>query len=144
MERAGAHAWHIMDEGDASSHHFLVDALRQARPDDAILSEEGRDSPNRLTANRVWIIDPLDGTNEFGETGRSDWAVHVALVREGRPIAAAVALPALQRTYATEPAPPFPHAERRAPRIVVSRHRAPYASALITTALGGELLRLGS
>ena len=72
--------WQVMDEGDAAAHHFLVKALAEARPDDAILSEEGRDSPNRLAHNRVWIVDPLDGTNEFGEDGRNEWAVHVALV----------------------------------------------------------------
>jgi len=144
MEQAGAHGWQIMDEGDAAAHHFLVGALKVARPADAILSEEGRDSPNRLSANRVWIIDPLDGTNEFGERGRSDWAVHVALVQAGRPIAAAVALPALERTFATDPAPPFPASTRSAPRVVVSRHRAPYATALITAALGADVLRIGS
>ena len=74
-----------MDEGDAAAHHFLVRELAAARPDDAILSEEGLDSRARLSADRVWIIDPLDGTNEFGEPGRPDWAVHVALVRDGRP-----------------------------------------------------------
>ena len=61
------------------SHHFLAKALADARPDDAILSEEGRESPNRLAHNRVWIVDPLDGTNEYGEDGRAEWAVHVAL-----------------------------------------------------------------
>ena len=80
--------WRVMDEGDAASHHFLVRALRDERPHDAILSEEGRDSAARLSAARVWIIDPLDGTNEFGEPGRTDWAVHVALVEHGRPTAA--------------------------------------------------------
>ncbi|HEX9258025.1 MAG TPA: 3'(2'),5'-bisphosphate nucleotidase CysQ [Acidimicrobiales bacterium] len=144
MERAGVHSWRIMDEGDAAAHHFLVDALKAVRPDDAILSEEGRDSANRLTANRVWIIDPLDGTNEFGEMGRSDWAVHVALVQEGSPVAAAVSLPALNRTFATDPPPPFPAVTRSHPRLVVSRHRAPYASAMVAGALGADMLRLGS
>ena len=109
---SGAHPWQVMDEGDMRSHHLLVRELQQARPDDAILSEEGRDSRNRLSANRVWIIDPLDGTNEFGEQGRPDWAVHVALVVDGRPAAAAVALPALGRTLRTEPAPVVPPSER--------------------------------
>ena len=84
---AGVPRWQVMDEGDAVAHHFLAKALADARPDDAILSEEGRDSPNRLAHNRVWIVDPLDGTNEYGEDGRAEWAVHVALVVGGSPAA---------------------------------------------------------
>ena len=68
------------DEGDRRSHEFLMAALEQARPDDAILSEEGKDDHARLNAERTWIIDPLDGTREFGEIPRTDWAVHVALL----------------------------------------------------------------
>src|SRR5215469_14436215 len=69
--------------GDRQSHEFLVSELARARPGDAVLSEEGRDDPARLAADRVWIVDPLDGTREFGEPGRSDWAVHVALWERG-------------------------------------------------------------
>ena len=65
--------------GDRLSHEFLTAALADARPGDVVLSEEGADNPARLTAPRVWIVDPLDGTREFGEPGRTDWAVHVAL-----------------------------------------------------------------
>ena len=65
--------------GDRLSHEFLTAALADARPGDVVLSEEGADNPARLTARRVWIVDPLDGTREFGEPGRTDWAVHVAL-----------------------------------------------------------------
>ena len=104
-----------MDEGDAAAHHFLVRELAAARPDDAILSEEGLDSRARLSADRVWIIDPLDGTNEFGEPGRPDWAVHVALVRDGRPIAGAVALPAIGPHVRHRPAARPTAAARRAP-----------------------------
>ena len=64
------------------------------RPEDAVLSEEGRDDLARLDADRVWIVDPLDGTREFGEPGRTDWAVHVALWERGELTAGAVALPA--------------------------------------------------
>jgi 3'(2'), 5'-bisphosphate nucleotidase len=142
---SGAPYWQVMDEGDAASHHFLVRELGSARPDDAVLSEEGRDSRARLSAERVWIIDPLDGTNEFGEPGRPDWAVHVALVSDGRPIAAAVSLPAARRTYATEPAPPPPPAvDGRRLRVVMSRSRSPHASVVVAAALDAELLRLGS
>jgi 3'(2'), 5'-bisphosphate nucleotidase len=141
----GAHPWQVMDEGDATSHHFLVDALKAARPGDAILSEEGRDSPNRLSANRVWIIDPLDGTNEFGERGRKDWAVHVALVVGGALHAAAVTLPAMGLAFSTDPAPPFPpQATDRPIRMVTSRHRSPYATIAVAQALEAEIVRLGS
>ena len=89
----GASPWQVMDTGDLSSHRFLMDELRVHRPNDAVLSEEGSDDRRRLTSDRVWIVDPLDGTNEFGEIGRSDWAVHVALWEAGRLSAAAVSLP---------------------------------------------------
>src|SRR5215472_9877481 len=77
--------------GDLGSHDFLAAELASARPDDAILSEEGADDKERLAADRVWIIDPLDGTREFGEPGRTDWAVHVALWERGELTAGAVA-----------------------------------------------------
>ena len=73
----------LKDAGDRSSHEFLMAELAKARPADAVLSEEGIDNKARLTADRVWIVDPLDGTREFGEQGRSDWAVHVALWERG-------------------------------------------------------------
>jgi 3'(2'), 5'-bisphosphate nucleotidase len=139
----GRHEWQLMDEGDMLSHHFLVEALRQHRPDDAILSEEGRDSSNRLTANRVWIVDPLDGTYEFGE-GRADWAVHVALVVDGRARAAAVALPAVGRTFCTEPPPEVPAVAGRGLRVVTSRYRTPHAAAIAAGALDAEVIRMGS
>jgi 3'(2'), 5'-bisphosphate nucleotidase len=145
MWHDGAHPWQVMDEGDAQAHHFLVGALRDARPGDAILSEEGRDSANRLSANRVWIIDPLDGTNEFGERGRPDWAVHVALVVGGTPVAAAVALPAQDLVFATQPPPRLPPRPIDQPmRIVSSRHRSPYATVVLANSLGAEVLRMGS
>src|SRR5690349_15414266 len=86
------------DEGDAQAHDLLMKILREEAPGDAILSEEGRDDLIRLTSPRVWIVDPLDGTREFSEHGRSDWAVHVALAIDGVAVAGAVALPAVGRT----------------------------------------------
>src|SRR5579875_2199780 len=90
--------------GDHRSNELLLARLAAARPDDAVLSEESPDDRTRLDADRVWIIDPLDGTTEFGEPGRTDWAVHVALWERAAPAerfglsAAAVALPGLDRT----------------------------------------------
>lgn len=134
----------LKSEGDRSSHEFLMEVLAQARPDDAVLSEEGRDDLARLDAERTWIVDPLDGTREFGEVPREDWAVHVALVAREVPIAGAVALPARQLTLATEPTPPTPPPHSGKPRIVVSRTRpGPIAPALVD-ALDGEIVQLGS
>jgi 3'(2'), 5'-bisphosphate nucleotidase len=90
--------------GDRLSHEFLIDALAGRRPGDVVLSEEGADNPARLGAHRVWIVDPLDGTREFGEPGRTDWAVHVALweSRDGGELTAgAVALPAQNQVLST-------------------------------------------
>jgi 3'(2'), 5'-bisphosphate nucleotidase len=95
--------------GDRLSHEFLTAALAARRPGDVVLSEEGADDPARLTAGRVWIVDPLDGTREFGEPGRTDWAVHVALWQRTGPAgsgeltAGAVALPAQGQVLSTTP-----------------------------------------
>jgi len=142
---AGARPWQVMDQGDARAHELLAARLHEARPDDAVLSEEGRDPKGRVNAERVWIVDPLDGTNEYGERGRRDWAVHVALVREGVPVAGAVALPAIGRTFCTRPAPTLPaRVAGRRPRIVTSRTRPPYATLVIADALGADVAPLGS
>jgi 3'(2'), 5'-bisphosphate nucleotidase len=98
--------------GDRLSHEFVTAALADRRPGDVVLSEEGADDPARLTANRVWIVDPLDGTREFGEPGRTDWAVHVALWERsgasdsGDLTAGAVALPAQGQVLSTAPGEP--------------------------------------
>jgi 3'(2'), 5'-bisphosphate nucleotidase len=140
----GAHPWEVMDEGDAISHRFIAEQLRQLRPDDAVLDEEGREDPRRFTADRVWIIDPLDGTREFGEPGRHDWAVHVALWNRDRFEAGAVSLPAVDLVLATDPAPVLPDPGRPRPRIITSRSRTPYAAVLVANALGCDAVRLGS
>jgi 3'(2'), 5'-bisphosphate nucleotidase len=130
--------------GDRASHELIMDALRRAYPDDAVLSEEGKDDPVRLSAPRVWIVDPLDGTREFAEVGRTDWAVHVALWQEGRLVAGAVALPGRGRTLSTDPAPPPPVSTSDRPRLVVSRTRPPAVTETIRAALDGELVPMGS
>ncbi|MDX1892994.1 3'(2'),5'-bisphosphate nucleotidase CysQ [Mycolicibacterium sp. 050158] len=135
------------DAGDQRAHVFLMAALARERPDDAVLSEEAtaeeRANSKRLGAERVWIVDPLDGTREFGELGRDDWAVHVALWQSGELVAGAVALPAQGVTLATPdvaappPAPPTP-------RIVVSRTRPPAVALAVRDALDGVLVEMGS
>lgn len=131
-------------EGDRLAHELLVTALSEARPDDAVLSEEGAADPHRLEARRVWIVDPLDGTREYGEPPRTDWAVHVALVVDGEPVAGAVALPGRGLTLATDPPPGPPPPAPARPRVVVSRSRPPAEAARVAAALGGELVPLGS
>lgn len=129
--------------GDQRSHDFLMAALASERPDDAVLSEEGADNPVRLSAERVWIVDPLDGTREFSELGRDDWAVHVALWQSGDLAAGAVALPARDTTLAT-PAVPAPSAYSGAPRIAVSRSRPPAVAEAVRERLDGVLVPMGS
>jgi 3'(2'), 5'-bisphosphate nucleotidase len=134
--------------GDRLSHEFLTAALADARPGDVVLSEEGADNPARLTARRVWIVDPLDGTREFGEPGRTDWAVHVALWESDANdlTAGAVALPAQDRVLSTaEPPPPLAAGEAPAKiRVVVSRSRPPQFVRNISGLIDAELVPLGS
>jgi 3'(2'), 5'-bisphosphate nucleotidase len=129
--------------GDKRSHDFLMEALAAQRPGDAVLSEEGADDPVRLTRERVWIVDPLDGTREFSELGREDWAVHVALWQSGALVAGAVALPAQGVTLAT-PTVSAPPAGTGRPRIVVSRTRPPAIALAVRDALDGSLIEMGS
>ncbi|WP_131766336.1 3'(2'),5'-bisphosphate nucleotidase CysQ [Candidatus Protofrankia californiensis] len=134
----------LRDAGDARSQVLLAQALARHRPRDAVLSEEAVDDPARLAARRVWIIDPLDGTREFSEQGRSDWAVHVALWQDGELTAGAVALPAQGVTLATGVPPPARPAPTGGPRLVASRTRAPALVATVAEALGGTVVPLGS
>lgn len=143
QELAGASAEERKAAGDRRSHEFLMTELAIARPADEVLSEEGVDNPVRLTAERVWIVDPLDGTREFSELGRDDWAVHVALWEAGELVAGAVALPAQGVTLST-PDVAAPVAVSGPPRVVVSRTRPPTVALAVRDALGGTLVEMGS
>ncbi|MCP4959519.1 MAG: 3'(2'),5'-bisphosphate nucleotidase CysQ [Actinomycetia bacterium] len=143
-EMADAEFTELKDAGDQRSHDFIMEQLRAVRPDDAILSEEGSDDLARLDFSRVWIVDPLDGTREFGEIPRSDWAVHVALAVDGIPTVGAVALPGLDLTLSTSPAPQMPEKHDGAPRIIASRSRPGPAAEAIAAALDGDLVFMGS
>ncbi|HMG43239.1 MAG TPA: inositol monophosphatase family protein [Acidimicrobiales bacterium] len=136
--------WRLGDLGDWEAHKLLVARLAELRPDDAVLSEEGREDPARLVAPRVWIVDPLDGTREFGEVPRVDWAVHVALVVGGVAAAGAVALPAQGITLASQPAPVLPPRPEGPPRMVVSRSRPAEETRIIAAALRADVQPLGS
>jgi 3'(2'), 5'-bisphosphate nucleotidase len=133
--------------GDRLSHEYLIAELAARRPGDMVLSEEAADNPARLSADRVWIVDPLDGTREFGELGRTDWAVHVALWEKGDLVAGAVALPAQDQVLSTAEPPPPPPPDGEAPgkiRIVVSRSRPPAFVRNISGLIDAELVPLGS
>lgn len=131
-------------EGDRLSNRWLMDRISQLRPADAVLSEESPDDRSRLAARRVWIIDPLDGTREFGEPGRTDWAVHVALSVDGVPAVGAVALPD-RSVRATGPTATRNLTTCAAPlRMVVSRTRAPDLCAAVAANIGATLVPAGS
>ena len=134
----------LRDQGDARSHRMIMDRLAELRPDDAILSEEGKDDQERLRHQRVWVIDPLDGTREFGEPPRDDWAVHVALCVGGEPVVGSVALPAQERVFTTADA--FSDAPQGSGplRMVASRTRAPAIVTDIAATLGADLVYMGS
>ena len=129
--------------GDAVANRFLVDALRLQRPDDGLLSEEAKDTPERLGKSRVWIVDPLDGTREYSE-GRPDWAVHVGLAIDGVATVGAVALPGLDGAILRSDQPaPLPSHEGK-PRLLVSRTRPAAEALAVAEKLGGELVPMGS
>jgi 3'(2'), 5'-bisphosphate nucleotidase len=130
--------------GDAAAQRAIADVLAAQRPDDAVFSEEAVDDPRRLQADRVWIVDPLDGTREYGEPGRHDWAVHVALWSGGDLDASAVALPALAQILLTSPAPALPARGDGPVRIAVSRTRPPAEATAVAESLDAELVPLGS
>ena len=130
------------DEGDRAANAYILERLAEARPDDRVLSEEAPDEGDRCAHRRVWIVDPLDGTREY-RAGRDDWAVHVGLAVDGRPVAGAVALPAFDRVLDSDSVRPPPPADR-APLIVVSRTRAPELCAGVAARLGATLVPMGS
>ena len=135
--------------GDQTANQFLVHALREARPDDGLLSEEEKDNPTRLDQSRVWIVDPVDGTREYGEA-RADWAVHVGLAIDGQPVIGAVALPGLDlagtgagTVLRSDQPRPLPAAPDRL-RMVISRTRPAAEAVAVAEAIGAELVPMGS
>ncbi|CCH73076.1 3'-phosphoadenosine 5'-phosphate phosphatase [Nostocoides australiense Ben110] len=134
----------LKSAGDLGSHDFLMAALAQARPQDAVLSEEGADDKARLSAERVWIVDPLDGTREFSERPRDDWAVHVALWEKGKLTEGAVAMPARGVVHSTVAPPPLPDPHDGPLRLAVSRSRPPVWLPTLVGALTAELVPMGS
>jgi 3'(2'), 5'-bisphosphate nucleotidase len=152
LRASGEHANHALgDAGDERANAFLLRELAEARPNDAVLSEESIDDFERLTAQRVWIIDPLDGTREYRE-GRDDWAVHVALVEKYAVIAAAVAIPSRNEVFAshslqamqTNAQNAIGTAQTAQKKIVISRSRPPAFAQRVAHALDAEAIQVGS
>ena len=132
------------DAGDAAAQAAISASLTADVPGDVVFSEEAADDLRRLSAERVWIVDPLDGTREYGDPARHDWAVHVALWSGGELSAAAVALPGLGEILVTDPAPVVPASPGGRMRIAVSRSRPPAEADTVAAALGADLVPLGS
>jgi 3'(2'), 5'-bisphosphate nucleotidase len=128
--------------GDHMSHHLLVAELNRLYPGDLVRSEEGLE--HVAHDGRLWIVDPLDGTREFRERGRIDWAVHVALSVGGAPVVGAVALPALDITLSTGAPPELKPPTGERPRLVVSRSRPPEVAYDVAEALGAAMVPMGS
>jgi 3'(2'), 5'-bisphosphate nucleotidase len=142
-------------DGDKRAHDLIMTELGRWRPGDEVLSEEGvRDDPTRCDADRVWIVDPLDGTREFGEAGRVDWAVHIGLWARSsaapfKLAAAAVALPAQHRVIATDTPPGYPPMSPGAAsggriRLAASRSRPPALLQTVAAEIGADLVPMGS
>jgi 3'(2'), 5'-bisphosphate nucleotidase len=151
VREEGLEGRELKDAGDRAAHELLVELLAEHRPGDAVLSEEGKDDKVRLSSDRVWIVDPLDGTREFSEPPRDDWAVHVALWQRGAGprgdgdlVAGAVAQPGLGKTFTTGAPPVVPPSTSARPRIAVSRSRPPAFTDGLVAALGGETVAMGS
>jgi 3'(2'), 5'-bisphosphate nucleotidase len=128
--------------GDQAANRYLIDAIRKQRPADGLLSEEEKDNAARLSKSRVWIIDPVDGTREYGE-GRTDWAVHVALAIDGVASIGAVALPGLNLVLRSDMPIAIP-AAKSPPRMVISRTRPAKEALSVAEAIGAELIPMGS
>jgi 3'(2'), 5'-bisphosphate nucleotidase len=128
--------------GDQAANQFLVHALRAVRPGDGLLSEESKDTPDRLARERVWIVDPVDGTREYGEQ-RTDWAVHVGLAIGGVASLGAVALPGLDLVIRSDTPTPLPPPPAQL-RMLVSRTRPAAEAVAVAERLGAELIAMGS
>jgi len=152
VRQEGLEGRELKDAGDLAAHELIMELLARHRPGDAVLSEEGKDDKVRLTSDRVWIVDPLDGTREFSEPPRDDWAVHVALWQRsgdqsgetGDLVAGAVAQPGLGTTFTTASPPVVPASTAARPRIAVSRSRPPAFVDGLVQALDAELVPMGS
>lgn len=141
--RPGRRTSEVGAEADAAAHDLLEEDLRANRPADALLSEEGPDDVSRTLSPRTWVVDPLDGSEDYGR-GALEWAVHVALTENGRATAAAVAVPGLRTTFSTLDADGLTSPERETLRVVTGRSRSWIDGEAVAGALGAELIVCGS
>ncbi|RNL62585.1 3'(2'),5'-bisphosphate nucleotidase CysQ [Nocardioides marmoriginsengisoli] len=148
VRTSGLEGKELKDAGDLASHELLMGLFAQYKPEDAVLSEEEHRGTagerDRLSTPRVWIIDPVDGTREYSEPPRDDWAVHVALWQEGALVAGAVAQPGLGRTFHTGQPLVVPARTAPRPRIAVSRTRPPAFVQALAEEIGADLVAMGS
>ncbi|MDQ4006992.1 MAG: 3'(2'),5'-bisphosphate nucleotidase CysQ [Actinomycetota bacterium] len=144
LRTQGLEGRELKDAGDRAAHELLMRLLAEHRPGDAVLSEEGKDDKARLSSARVWIVDPLDGTREYSEPPRDDWAVHVALWQDGDLVAGAVAQPGLDTTFHTGEPPVVAPSSTTRVRIAVSRTRPPEFVQALADEIGAELVPMGS
>ena len=141
--QGGTNPWLLRDQGDLISHNLLKEALLEYRPDDHVLSEEGIDDKSRLDAERVWIIDPLDGSQDFPYLESAEWAVHIALIESGSIKAGAVACPSLDRYHVTGNEEQLP-ARKNEDLLVVSNRWSTYQASIIAESIGAQLTSCGS
>jgi 3'(2'), 5'-bisphosphate nucleotidase len=144
LRAGGLEGRDLKDAGDQLGHSILMGLLAEYRPDDAVLSEEGKDDKARLHSSRVWIVDPLDGTREFSEPPRDDWAIHVALWQDGDLVAGAVAQPGMAKTFSTAEPPTLSPRSVGSPRVAVSRTRPPEFVEALAEEIEAELVPMGS
>lgn len=144
LRTQGLEGRELKDAGDQLGHTILMQLLATYRREDGVLSEEGKDDKVRLTKSRVWIVDPLDGTREYSEPPRDDWAIHVALWQDGDLTAGAVAQPGMSTTFSTADPPVVPPRTSDRPRIACSRTRPPEFVNVLAEEIGAELVPMGS
>lgn len=150
-EEVGFHdPYYLGDVGDMRANALILDRLRRHRPGDAVLSEEAVDDLSRVQADRVWIVDPVDGTHEFSLPGHDDWAVHIALWQrgaggpEGGLTDAVVALPATGEVFRSDTVTPPPPRREGPIRIAASASRPPAVLWRLREHLDIQPVRIGS
>ena len=140
---SGMNSWVLRDRGDLEAHNLITEELQFHRPNDFVLSEEGVDDRSRVKASRVWIVDPLDGSQDYPYSGSEEWAVHIALVEKGEILAGAVSCPSLGRNYST--AMTFPPMRKVSEsKLVISNRWNSYQAAYVAEAMGARLASCGS
>ena len=140
---SGMNSWVLRDRGDLEAHNLIIEELQFHRPNDFVLSEEGVDDRSRVKASRVWIVDPLDGSQDYPYSGSEEWAVHIALVENGKIIAGAVSCPSLGKNYST--AMTFPPMRKVSEsKLVISNRWNSFQAAYVAEAMGARLASCGS